>query len=42
MTYDELKQVMTNYRLGRASRAEMTAAIALWQVTEGGMSCARR
>lgn len=31
MNYSELKEVMHNFRTGRATRAEMVAAFALWQ-----------
>ena len=31
MKYAELKEIMTEFRLGKASRAEMIGAIALWQ-----------
>lgn len=31
MNYSELKNCMTEYHLGHITRAEMVAAIALWQ-----------
>lgn len=31
MKYADLKEVMTEFRLGKVTRAEMVAAFALWQ-----------
>ena len=31
MKYAELKEIMTEFRLGNLTRTEMIAAIALWQ-----------
>lgn len=37
MTYVELIEVFHKHRTKRITRAELAVAIALWQVTEGGM-----
>ena len=36
MTYNRLKKVMIQYRLGNKTRIEMECAIALWQMREYG------
>lgn len=36
MNYEQLKEVMHKYRLGRLTKNEMRCAFALWQLKEYG------